>query len=194
METTKEHILEKVAPIFNQKGYVATSMSDITNATNLTKGAIYCNFKNKEDLALEAFRLNLKKAIYPLQSKLKKEKSSIKKLAIIVDYYRGYYDLAKSRGGCPILNAGVDAKFTNSILYNESKKNANTLIADLTKTIQDGIDSNEIKKEIVSEVFAENIYSMIEGGVFMAILNEDKKYLVNIMNAIEQMIKTQLVN
>ncbi|MDG5492894.1 TetR/AcrR family transcriptional regulator [Psychroserpens sp. SPM9] len=193
METTKEHILEKVAPIFNQKGYVATSMSDITNATNLTKGAIYCNFKNKEELALEAFRLNLKKAIYPLQVKLKEGKSSIDKLFILTEYYRGYYDLAKSRGGCPILNAGVDAKFTNTSLYNESKKNWNKLVNGLAKIIEEGKDAGEIKQNIIPDVFAQKIFAMIEGGVFMSIFTDDKKHLINIMDTIEEMIKTQFV-
>ena len=57
-EVTTKYILETVAPIFNQKGYAATSMDDITRATGLTKGAIYGNFKNKETLAIEAFKKN----------------------------------------------------------------------------------------------------------------------------------------
>ncbi len=46
-DRTKQFILEKVAPVFNKNGYFGTSMSDITEATGLTKGAIYGNFKNK---------------------------------------------------------------------------------------------------------------------------------------------------
>ena len=62
---TSEIILNKVAPIFNKQGYVGTSLTDITKATGLTKGAIYCNFSNKEDLALKSFQLNIKVAITP---------------------------------------------------------------------------------------------------------------------------------
>ena len=58
-EKTKAHILEKVRPIFNKNGYFGTSLSDITKATGLTKGAIYGNFKNKEDLALASFNYNI---------------------------------------------------------------------------------------------------------------------------------------
>ena len=65
MLTKSEHtihfILETVAPIFNKHGYAATSMSDLTSATGLTKGAIYGNFKNKEDLAIAAFKHTIKK-------------------------------------------------------------------------------------------------------------------------------------
>lgn len=190
METTTEYILEKVAPIFNEKGYVGTSLSDITKATKLTKGAIYCNFKNKEELAMQAFRLNLKKAVLPLQLKLKDKKKSIDKLLVLVEYYRNYYDLAKKRGGCPILNTGIDAKTNSPFLFSESKNIASKLILGLSIIIQEGIDNKEIKESIDAKTYSQNFYSMIEGGVFMALLNEDKNYLINIMNMIEDIITT----
>jgi len=59
-ELTTQYIIETVAPIFNKNGYAATSMSDLTKATGLTKGAIYGNFKNKEDLAIASFKHNVK--------------------------------------------------------------------------------------------------------------------------------------
>ena len=58
-EKTTKYIIETVAPIFNKKGYEATSMKDITSATSLTKGAIYGNFKNKEAIAISAFKENV---------------------------------------------------------------------------------------------------------------------------------------
>lgn len=192
MENTAEYILEKIAPIFNQKGFVGTSLSDITTATKLTKGAIYCNFKNKEELALKAFQLNLKKAISPLQIRLKSEGNSIKKLLILTEYYRNYYTLAKERGGCPILNVGIDAKLNNSSLHIESKKIANKLVFGLSKIIQEGIDNNQIKQKINPDIYSQNFYSMIEGGVFMAILNDDENYLINIMNLMEDIILNTL--
>jgi AcrR family transcriptional regulator len=57
---TSRYIIERTAPIFNRNGYTGTSLSDITKATGLTKGAIYGNFKNKEELALEAFNYIIK--------------------------------------------------------------------------------------------------------------------------------------
>ncbi|MGB5370492.1 MAG: TetR/AcrR family transcriptional regulator [Flavobacteriaceae bacterium] len=192
MKSTTDYILEKVAPIFNQKGYVGTSLSDITKATNLTKGAIYCNFKNKEELAMKAFQLNLKNAVLPLQVKLRSTNNSIKKLLILTDYYRNYYNLVQERGGCPILNVGIDAKLNNYSLFNESKRITNKLILGLSNIIQDGIDNKEIKENINPKIYSQNFYSMIEGGVFMALLNEDESYLINIMDMIEDIINNTL--
>jgi AcrR family transcriptional regulator len=39
-ERTKQYIIEKTAPVFNEKGYAGTSLTDLENATGLTKGSI----------------------------------------------------------------------------------------------------------------------------------------------------------
>jgi len=43
------------APVFNTKGYAATSLSDLMEATGLQKGGLYRHFDSKEELAQEAF-------------------------------------------------------------------------------------------------------------------------------------------
>src|SRR5215204_2574009 len=60
-DQTKAFIIEKTAPLFNTKGYEGTSMSDIEAATGLTKGSIYGNFTNKDEVALAVFDFNLQK-------------------------------------------------------------------------------------------------------------------------------------
>src|SRR5438105_3375693 len=54
-EQTREMILERAAPIFNQQGYAGASLSDIMRETGLEKGGIYNHFRGKEELALAAF-------------------------------------------------------------------------------------------------------------------------------------------
>ena len=44
-------IIERSAPLFNKKGIAATAMSDIMDATNLSKGSLYVHFDNKDILA-----------------------------------------------------------------------------------------------------------------------------------------------
>jgi len=46
-ENTRKYIIEKVAPVFNKKGFTGTYLSDMEKATGLTKGSIYGNFKDK---------------------------------------------------------------------------------------------------------------------------------------------------
>ncbi|MGO4376611.1 TetR family transcriptional regulator, partial [Paenibacillus sp. MCAF20] len=54
-DKTKLHIIMKSAELFNDKGYAGSTIQDIMDATGLTKGGIYRNFANKDEIALEAF-------------------------------------------------------------------------------------------------------------------------------------------
>ena len=50
MKTSKEHMLLVALRLFAQKGYEATSIFDIAQELQITKGAIYKHFKNKQDI------------------------------------------------------------------------------------------------------------------------------------------------
>jgi TetR/AcrR family transcriptional repressor of nem operon len=54
-EQTRQEIIRKAAPIFNQQGYAGSALSDLMRATGLEKGGIYRHFDSKEQLAAEAF-------------------------------------------------------------------------------------------------------------------------------------------
>ncbi|MEJ2585850.1 MAG: TetR/AcrR family transcriptional regulator, partial [Robiginitalea sp.] len=115
-ERTTAYIIETVAPIFNRQGYVGTSMSDLTEATGLTKGALYGNFENKDALALSAFEYNCNKLLGGLEDVLKKPGTSMDKIARLLEFYRHYDRFTQDMGGCPLLNVGVDAQFNHRIL------------------------------------------------------------------------------
>lgn len=51
-EQTKQRIADKAKELFSQKGYAATSMEEITEAAQTSKGNIYYHFKSKENLFL----------------------------------------------------------------------------------------------------------------------------------------------
>lgn len=51
-EQTKKKVADAARALFVQKGYKATSIEDIVNATGSSKGNIYYHFKSKEGLFL----------------------------------------------------------------------------------------------------------------------------------------------
>ncbi len=189
---TAEFILDKVAPIFNKKGYVGTSLADITSATGLTKGAIYCNFLNKEDLALKAFELNVKIALRPLFKLMSETKGSLNKLKAITDYQRQYYELVNDRGGCPLLRVGVDTAYNNPLLFEAAQVLSQQLVDGLSKIIKDGQLEGEIQVNIDPLAYAKIILTLIEGSSLLAFTHQDKHYINNAMDFIDQIINRQI--
>lgn len=191
-EKTTKFIIEKVAPIFNQKGYAATSMSDITKATGLTKGAIYGNFKNKEAVAIAAFNKNVNDLLMRIATHQEQSKSPLQKLFLITDFYREYYDYSQELGGCPLLNIGVDSKNQNTSLLNQVRYVINKTQNNIAKLVEWGKLEGEIKTNVDAVLFSKNLYSRIEGAIFMTYTMDDDSYIQEAMNEIDELIKKEL--
>lgn len=189
---TSQHIIEVSAPIFNKNGYAATSLSDITQATGLTKGAIYGNFKNKEELAYAAFKYMVKSLMQPLSNHLKNSNSPIQKLFLITDFYRNYYPFSQQIGGCPILNIGVDANNSNSQLLKKVREVIQRIQDQLCSIIEKGIEACEISIDINAMQYAKRIDTMIQGAIFMTYTMNDEFYMKDTMNLIDQLIYKDL--
>ena len=193
-EKTTKFIIETVAPIFNQKGYAATSMAAITKATNLTKGAIYGNFKNKEEIAIAAFNKTVNDLLVRIAAHQKQSKSPLQKIYLITDFYRNYYDFSKELGGCPILNVGVDANNQDTSLLEQVRFVINKTQNNIAKILDWGKEVGEIKTTVNSQLFAKKIYAHIQGAIFMTYTMDDDSYLKNAMDEMDDIIKNQLEN
>ena len=53
-ERTRQRLLAEAQRLFRERGYAATSLEQIAEAAEVTKGAIYGHFASKEDLMLTA--------------------------------------------------------------------------------------------------------------------------------------------
>lgn len=54
---TREHLLEAAAQVLAERGFQGASLDEVAAAAGFTKGAVYSNFKNKEDLFLAVLQL-----------------------------------------------------------------------------------------------------------------------------------------
>ncbi|MET3034326.1 TetR/AcrR family transcriptional regulator, partial [Flavobacterium johnsoniae] len=162
-QRTKQFIIEKTAPIFNMKGYSGTSMSDITEATGLTKGSIYGNFANKDEVALAAFRFNVKKLHDIFAREIEKEKTFKGKLLVYPRLYSDYYDLRVTQGGCPIINTATEADDTHPVLKKKVERVILSWKEQLVYFIEQGILLGEFKAHSIDpEKTALTIIAMIE--------------------------------
>lgn len=189
-EKTTQFIIEQVAPIFNKKGYVGTSLSDLTDATGLTKGSIYGNFKNKDGVAIEAFKYNLAIITNSFFEEISNNLiSPLDRLLALPKTYQSRYDDIVAMGGCPIINTAVDADDTHPQL----KKMAQNVILRIRKSlitvIEEGISKRQIKPQTESNKIAEIMISLVEGGFMMAKLLDEKEYFENSLKQLEEIIK-----
>lgn len=191
-ERTTKYIIETVAPIFNKYGYVGTSMSHLTEATGLTKGAIYGNFENKEALALAAFEYNRNILLEKVDELLSVEGNALDKIHSLIGFYRQYDVFTLSMGGCPILNIGVDAQHNNELLAAANKETIRDVEGKIALVLENGIKANELKISVPPLQFAKQLYTIVQGAVAMGTMTRDRKYLMNTMAYLEQLIDKEI--
>lgn len=186
-EKTKQFIVEKTASIFNKKGYAGTSLSDMTEATGLTKGSIYGNFTNKDEVALAAFDHNWEK-ISSLISREMSKKSTVKEKLMVYADYDKLLDFPTT-GGCPVLNTAVEADDTHPGL----KKKAHDAFVNwknrITGLLEEAIRRGEVSKDIHPEQIALTMIAMIEGSIMIAKLTGKMNYRNAIMISMKKLIE-----
>lgn len=191
-ERTKAYIIETVAPIFNRSGFSAMSLSKITEATGLTKGAIYGHFENKEELAIESFKFSVRKVLKDLNKTVNKGETPLEMLKNIAVFYEDYYEYNKQFGGCPILNIGVDANNQNKVITQLVQSYNHRILERFSQLIEKAKETNEIKKSIDSMLYAKRFFYMIEGAVYMTHIMKDDSYLKDVSAVLQQIIKQEL--
>jgi TetR/AcrR family transcriptional repressor of nem operon len=186
-DRTRQHIIEKAAPIFNKKGIAGTSLSDLTHATGLTKGSIYGNFKDKDEVAVSVFKYNVKNLTEFLSKEINNETTCVEKLLALPKAYRKLYKQMIEYGGCPILNTAAEADDTHKILSDLTVDAIETMKETIIKLIERGKRNKEVGQKADSEKMADITISLIEGGSLLSKVTGNKSYMMNSMDQIEDL-------
>lgn len=166
-ERTRQLIIEKTAPLFNQKGYAGTSINDISEATGLTRGGIYGNFESKDEVALAAFEHNYSQLFTLIRSKIKEKSKAHDKLQVYLSVYRHPGLQAVLQYGCPILNTSTEADDTHPALKTKAADAIARWHRGIENVIKEGQERKELKKSVEVKEFASTFIALIEGGIML---------------------------
>lgn len=175
-EKTRQYIIEKAAVLFNTQGYHGTSMSDIMEATGLTKGGIYGNFKVdgkdkkgvKEEIALAAFEHAVAVINSTIGLRTKVISGSLDKLKAVVYFYMERILNPPVKGGCPLLNTSVDADDNIPVLRDRVLEEMRLWHSRIVYTLNKGVERGEVSSDVDIEKFATLFIGSLEGGFMMA--------------------------
>lgn len=187
-EQTKAFILKETASIFNTRGFQGTSIADITLATGLTKGSIYGNYANKDEVALAAFDYNFQKLENLFAVQLAKQSTAKSKLIAYAEIYDGFAKASFPGGGCPILNTAVEADDTHPALKLKAAAALNSWKNNIILIIENGKTAREFNKNTDPEKAALGLIAMLEGGIMITKLMGKNAYRVAALENVKMMI------
>lgn len=185
---TRQSIIEKSAVIFNMNGYQRTSMSMLTKALGLTKGAVYGHFPDKDTLAVEAFRHSVRQVSERVRAQLLPHESQVDRLRAFAQAFLDFYGDIVKAGGCPILNTAADADDAHPRLHEEVTRVLTAWEERLVAMVEIGKESGEFRPDAEGRLFATTFIALIEGGILMAKTVGDKHYLERSVEGINLLI------
>ncbi len=167
-EKTRQYIIEKTAPIFNMKGFAGTSINDIVEVTGLTKGSIYGNFENKDEVALAVFDYNYGTISSMIRMKMAAKAHPVDKLKVYITVFSDFVNLPILHGGCPVLNTAIESDDTHAQLRAKAVLAIESWYISIEDIVKKGIDNGQIKQGTNAKDFAGAFIAIIEGGIMLA--------------------------
>lgn len=162
----KEKIVAESLKLFSLKGFLSTSINDILEAANTSKGGLYNHFESKESLFFavlnEANRIWREETLADLDQ-ISKPVEKIKKL---LENYRDRYlkDRSNFPGGCIFVTLSVELDDQRPVLSRELNKGFAGLKAMLNRLLDQGKESGEVRKGVDTAVVTEMIFAAMLGA------------------------------
>jgi TetR/AcrR family transcriptional repressor of nem operon len=190
-EQTRREIVQKAAPLFNQKGFEGTSVSDLMKATGLKKGGIYRHFSSKEELATEAFDYSWERAVRGRQDGLEEVADCVNRLKKMIDNFV----LLRSElvpGGCPLMNTAVEADDGNAVLRVRARRALQSWMARLSKATCEGIKKRQIDPRVDPRKLSQLIIGSLEGALLISRLQNDDEALDGVRHYLQEHLERDI--
>jgi len=192
MSETREYIIDQAYGLFLSRSYEAVSISEISKAIGLTKGALYHHFRNKEELFMAVIDKNVK------MDALDFEPENITLLNYIDLCQKNAQDIVfhtfspnPAYMSYNLLALFIDA-FRHYPGFAENKESwIQSEIAKNKKVLDRAIARGEIRSEINSSVMAE-IFFTINTGVARSLIHTNMNQelaIRQLKNQLEELYK-----
>ena len=162
----KDRIHHESLKLFSTKGYLNTSISDIMQAADTSKGGFYNHFDSKDDLFFEVLAIAQgiwrEKVLFGLEE-IESPKGKIRK--ILLNYRDRYLkDDFNFPGGCIFVTFSVELDDQRPDLMKEVSEGFMGLKRLLKNLLEEGKELGELRAEVNTDRATEMIFSGMIGS------------------------------
>lgn len=186
-EATREKILETAAELIHRKGFGATSINDLLEATGLKKGSLYFHFQGKDALGLAILEKARADFLLFLDASLSGATPGNRLdnfLNRVMKTHKGMGFV----GGCIFGNTALEMGDTESEFSSFIEKVFEEWMEKLQTVIVEAQKSGEVRSGIPADVLAGHMVAAIEGGIMLSRLKKDAKPLRNSITAVRTLL------
>ena len=182
----RDLVLEQATDIFHDKGYNATSMQDLVDATGLNRSSIYNSFVNKLNLYLECLTLYENNFKREASKVLLKANNPLEAIELLFDLYIQIIANDGYDRGCMVVNCKSEMTNHDKSITAFLESNQNNMLQLLEDLVSKAQQESFINEKQTAKDYALYLYSSLQGFRMTGILITDKVQLKTIANTIIQ--------
>lgn len=164
-ESTRQHILDVTAEEMRLRGYKAASLADIIKKADVSKGALYHHFANKQELGYAVFdeifvREFLNDWDIPMSSD-----DPIQALCEWMTCFSDNVTIEELEQGCPVYDIATEMASSDEGFRSKAIKMFETLQSHLAVTLSTAQLNGQMKQDIDAEAIAGFIVAAVQGSM-----------------------------
>jgi TetR/AcrR family transcriptional repressor of nem operon len=186
-DQTKHRIISEATKLVQKKGFEATSMSDLVDATGLQKGCLYFHFTGKDELLIAILEKSKTDFFVLIDAALAGDSPA----AQLRSFFKGVIDYQKGMGfsgGCIFGNIAVEMSDKDKRVSAFIKDLFDEWIAKICVVVKAAQRQGEISSDLSAEIIARHIIMALEGGIMLSRLEKSEKPLKDCVASIAAMI------
>lgn len=162
-EFDKEKALDAAMQLFWEKGYAATSLSDLTAKMEIQRPSLYAAFGDKEGLFEAALRRYTNLHAASIRTKIQKEQSVKEAIRIFFENMVEEEYKKESNKGCFCINTMVEIAPHNEKFEVLTREHQMYLSVIFQELIAKGIQSGELQSDVNAKALAQTLVTSLMG-------------------------------
>ncbi|WP_144506091.1 TetR/AcrR family transcriptional regulator [Bacillus mycoides] len=162
-EFDEEKALDAAMQLFWEKGYTATSLSDLTAKMDIQRPSLYAAFGDKEGLFEAALRRYTNLHATSIRTKLQKEQSVKESIRMFFENMVEEEYKRESNKGCFCINTMVEIAPHNEKFEVLTREHQMYLSVIFQELIAKGIQSGELQSDVNAKALAQTLVTSLIG-------------------------------
>lgn len=188
----RERIIRESVRLFSVKGFLGTSLKDILEATETSKGGFYNHFRSKE--ALFSAVLSESRKIWRDKNLagMDEQADPLNKIERLLDNYRSRYlrDTDDFPGGCVFIGLAVELSGRRPHLASEVREGFVGLKVMIARHLDQAGKAGQIRSDVDTEELAEVIFAGMLGASLMYSLERSTSNLDRAVDSLIHLLRS----
>lgn len=182
-ERTRERVLAIAEGLILQRGFSGTSIDDIIDAADITKGGFFYHFRGKADLAralvlryLDADELFFRRLVDRAEELVEDPLQRV--LLFLKLFAEAMADIPGTHPGCLVASFTYESQLLDPELRSLMAEGVQSWRRLFVSLFEPVVEKYPMREEVALDDLADMLTSIIEGGIIVSRINDDPRALV----------------